>query len=139
MHCTAAYPIKDQTKACWSSKLQIIDNIISEQKLDVKEKTLMTVRLLGLGAWQWMGNHKLARACETKRGVGAAAGMRPWEGYPEVVHLLDLVNSVFHSLQTTDNWLRMKENPWGIRKQRDFPASKVIHVKKEDETTIHME
>jgi hypothetical protein len=57
------------------SKLQIIDNIISEQKLVVKEKTL-TVRLLGPGAWRQMDNHKLARACETEQGVGAAAGMR---------------------------------------------------------------
>lgn len=55
-----------------------------------------------------MDNHKLARACETEQDVGAAAGMRQWEGYPEVVHLLDFVNSVLHSLIM---WLVGEYNP----------------------------
>jgi hypothetical protein len=87
-----------------------------------------------------MGNHKLASAHETERGVGATTGMRSWEGYPEVVHLLDLVNSILHSLQTADNWLGIKERTLGGSENGEtFLPAKLSMWKKEDETNIHME
>jgi hypothetical protein len=114
MHNTTAYRSRTRQKLVDTTK-QVTNHRQYNFRTEAccKRKTL-TLRLLGLGAWRRMDNHRLARACETEQDVGAAAGMRQWEGYPEVVHLLDFVNSVLHSLQMADNWLGIKENPWGI-------------------------